>query len=70
MGHDILIFLLVVSSALFVCTIIGILFPKFGHAVFGWHHVGKTTGFDGARLRGKCDICDKDCMQDSQGNWL
>ena len=56
MGHDILIFLLVVSSALFVCTIIGILFPKFGHAVFGWHHVGKTTGFDGARLRGKCDI--------------
>jgi len=38
--------------------------------VWGWHMAPKEQGFDGASLNGKCPICGKRVMQDSQGNWF
>jgi hypothetical protein len=44
---------------------------KWAHDRLGWH--APTTGvvrFDGCSLHSTCRFCQKDIMQDSQGNWF
>ena len=38
--------------------------------LLGWHLIKSYTEFDGCSLHGKCIICGKECMRDSQGNWF
>jgi len=41
-------------------------------SVMGWHNgKGKATqSFDGCSVHAQCSKCNKDVMQDSQGNWF
>ncbi len=63
----VLIIMLVVWLLSMYCIFID---RKLGHKLFGWHFVSNNIGFDGASNIGKCDYCNKDCLQDSQGNWF
>jgi hypothetical protein len=38
--------------------------------ILGWHLAPEKIGFDGCSSTGKCPLCKKDIMQDSQGNWF
>ena len=45
--------------------------PKgFGCDTMGWHLEPKQQGFDGCSSTGKCSRCNKEIMQDGQGNWF
>lgn len=69
-GEESMSILLLILPALWIIAVVGWIFPKFGHIVFGWHHVSKIKGNNGASNYGKCDYCRKKCLQDSQGNWF
>jgi hypothetical protein len=60
----------IVVGTLMFTALLGTIFPKLGHKVFGWHTVNTVDSFDGASVHGTCTVCHKDCMQDSQGNWF
>lgn len=36
----------------------------------GWHLQPKKVSCDGASLGGNCPRCNKEVLQDSQGNWF
>lgn len=57
------------GCSLLAALALGKVFPRLGHRLFGWH-VCDATDFDGCSLTGRCRICGKDCMMDSQGNWF
>jgi len=39
--------------------------------IWGWHNgKGGTKSFDGCSVHAICSKCDKEVMQDSQGNWF
>lgn len=63
------IFIICLATAFFILLVTCMIFPKVGHAVFGWHHCD-PTGFDGCSMTGTCKYCGKTCMRDSQGNWF
>ena len=60
------------ASAAIYCITNGKLFKSFFHDKLGWHVVPEENEsyFDGCSFHGKCAICGKECMQDSQGNWF
>ena len=47
-------------------------FKRLCHDIFGWHEPSENgaKSFDGASFHAKCWFCDKEIMQDSQGNWF
>ena len=68
------------------CTILGIagiltlilapFYFKFGigkwffHDIMHWHLPDETSSFDGCSIHSCCKFCNKEIMQDSQGNWF
>ena len=36
----------------------------------GWHLTPKLQGFDGCSFTGICPRCNRNVLQDSQGNWF
>lgn len=62
--------LMIILSVVVGLALLGRIFPKFGHRVFGWHYVTKIGKFDGASHHGVCDYCGKKCLQDSNGDWF
>lgn len=36
----------------------------------GWHRAPGAIGFDGCSNNGTCPRCNKEVMQDGQGNWF
>jgi hypothetical protein len=36
----------------------------------GWHKAPLEQTFDGCSAGGKCPVCGKSVLQDSQGNWF
>lgn len=54
------------------CKTTGKFFKRFFHDILGWHIVSKKDKcyYDGCNVHGKCVICGKEVMQDSQGNWF
>ena len=61
--------IIILFAVLLILLITGCIFPRVGHAIFGWHHCD-PSGFDGASMTGTCKYCGKECLQDSQGNWF
>ena len=59
----------VLCAVVMILLIVSCIFPRVGHAIFGWHRCD-PTGFDGASMTGTCKYCGKKCLQDSQGNWF
>ena len=59
-----------------VCGVIyqiskGRIFNWFYHNVLGWHLPdNKPQEFDGCNIHAHCKFCEKEIMQDSQGNWF
>lgn len=53
-----------------------LLYEKFGwfkgyyHDILGWHKPTDEKEFDGCNTCSHCKYCDKEIMQDSQGNWF
>ena len=45
---------------------------KLLHNLFGWHFASSELCFeyDGCSVHSKCEICKKEIMMDSQGNWF
>lgn len=43
---------------------------KWLHDKLEWHDGGRVQGFDGASFYGRCSMCGKRVLQDSQGNWF
>ena len=41
-----------------------------GHKLFGWHSVRQVADFDGLSFSGYCEICEKRCLMDSNGEWF
>lgn len=37
---------------------------------WGWHKAPTNQGWDGGSFNGTCPRCDKEVMQDGQGNWF
>jgi len=49
----------------------GRVFKWFYHNILGWHLPNnKPQEFDGCSFHTHCKICNKEIMQDSQGNWF
>ena len=48
----------------------GKFFRFFYHDVLKWHIPDDSQSFDGASFCSKCKLCDKEILQDSQGNWF
>ena len=48
------------------------LFKGFYHDIMGWHKpdYSKDSWDDGCSLHAVCKYCEKEIMQDSQGNWF
>lgn len=72
----ILIFVLLVGSIFVIMLTLTIVHNLTGNKWFcknmGWHR-GKDIvngGFDGCSLTGHCSSCNKDVLQDGQGNWF
>ena len=63
------IIIVILAVAFWILMIVSYIFPRVGHAIFGWHHCD-PSGFDGASMTGTCKYCGKECLQDSQGNWF
>ena len=51
-------------------SILGRLFPTVGHTIFGWRKITKPTHFEGGGEYGYCDICQKNCLKDTHGEWF
>jgi len=72
-----MIYVLFVLIALFLwpnvlCVIDRIKGTHYSCSTFGWHN-GKGLSektFDGCSVHSVCSKCDKEVMQDSQGNWF
>ena len=43
---------------------------KFKCNILDWHKPKMPIEFDGASLCSKCKYCDREILQDSQGNWF
>lgn len=43
---------------------------SFFHDVLHWHEPNGTIYLSGINLMSKCKYCNKDIIQDSQGNWF
>lgn len=55
-----------------LCIIDRIFVTHLSCSMFGWHN-GKGSSnrtFDGCSVHATCSKCDKEVMQDSQGNWF
>ena len=56
--------------------IISPVYFKFGigkwllHDIMHWHLPDETSSFDGCSNHSYCKFCNKEIMQDSQGNWF
>ena len=49
----------------------GSIFKRVYHDIMLWHlPSNEPQEFDGCNFHAKCNICGKDIMQDSQGNWF
>lgn len=42
----------------------------FFHDILGWHRPNNELTFDGLSEHSHCKFCNKEIMQDSQGNWF
>lgn len=42
----------------------------FFHDILGWHKPNGETTFDGLSEHSHCRFCNKEIMEDSQGNWF
>lgn len=42
----------------------------FFHDILGWHKPNGELTFDGLSEHSHCRFCNKEIMQDSQGNWF
>ena len=40
------------------------------HDIMHWHLPNETSSFDGCSNHSYCKFCNKEIMQDSQGNWF
>ena len=40
------------------------------HDIMRWHLPDETSSFDGCSSHSHCKFCNKEIMQDSQGNWF
>ena len=72
---DILIVALSIVFVAGVAFMIWAYLSKFSHNTWfcekmGWHLTPKAQGFDGCSFTGICPRCDRNVMQDSQGNWF
>lgn len=67
---DTLVTVIVVCVLVLIALLtLGTIFPRLGHALFGWHCCD-MSGFDGCSATGTCKYCGKKCLMDSQGNWF
>lgn len=73
------IILLVIVSILALIWILGMIWGYvyqfkqgnwFFHDILGWHMPDKKASFDGCSIHSHCRYCEKEIMQDSQGNWF
>ena len=49
----------------------GLIFNWFYHNILEWHLPDdKPQEFDGCSFHAHCKFCNKEIMQDSQGNWF
>lgn len=72
-----LIVIAILGAPLVICAL-SPLYLKWGvgkwfyHNVLGWHmpKENEKNSFDGCSEHNHCKYCDKDIMQDSQGNWF
>lgn len=66
-----------IASIPYILTlIIAPFYFKFGigkwllHDIMHWHLPDETNSFDGCSIHSYCKFCNKEIMQDSQGNWF
>lgn len=66
----------VVGIPYILILIISPFYFKFGigkwllHDIMHWHLPDETSSFDGCSDHSYCKFCNKEIMQDSQGNWF
>ena len=66
----------VVGIPYILILIISPFYFKFGigkwllHDIMHWHLPNETSSFDGCSNHSYCKFCNKEIMQDSQGNWF
>ena len=66
----------IVGIPYILILIISPFYFKFGigkwllHDIMHWHFPDETSSFDGCSNHSYCKFCDKEIMQDSQGNWF
>jgi len=70
------IILIIIASLMFIlwfCGILYIYFDLFGwfyHDILEWHKPDNSLYLGGINLKSKCKYCNKEIIQDSQGNWF
>lgn len=42
----------------------------FFHNILGWHRPNDEQSFDGLSCHSRCRFCNKEIMEDGQGNWF
>ena len=66
----------VIGIPYILILIISPFYFKFGigkwllHDIMHWHLPDETSSFDGCSNHSYCKFCNKEIMQDSQGNWF
>ena len=66
----------IVGIPYMLTLIIAPFYFKFGigkwllHDIMHWHSPDETSSFDGCSNHSYCKFCNKEIMQDSQGNWF
>lgn len=66
----------IVGIPYILTIIIAPFYFKFGigkwflHDIMHWHLPDETSSFDGCSIHSYCKFCNKEIMQDSQGNWF
>ena len=66
----------IVGIPYMLTLIIAPFYSKFGigkwllHDIMHWHLPDETSSFDGCSNHSYCKFCNKEIMQDSQGNWF
>ena len=66
----------IVGIPYILILIISPFYFKFGigkwllHDIMHWHLPDETNSFDGCSNHSYCKFCNKEIMQDSQGNWF
>lgn len=67
----VLLFIFISLASILIYGLYSQFFPnKFACRVFGWHKPTNQIGYDGCSSTSVCVCCDKNIIQDSQGNWF